>query len=173
MKSIYVFLLIFVSSFTFALGQQTLTVLQSALTEAQNKATADTNKINQLQSLITTLQTDYNTQESNITTLTQQIAAYNSSVAQTVSAVNWAYQDQLEINGIRFSQWSAIQPNVNWSVIGPQLGGGCNSIVEANVNWNNFNACVNAGVNMNQPYGNWPYGITAFWCGNGAIAGKC
>jgi hypothetical protein len=100
------------------------------------------------------------------------IAQCTASTAQTPAQVNWADIDNLEINNIRYTQWQAARSGVNWpNVINLLAVGGCTT--EAAVNWNNFNTCVANGVNMNQPLGNWPYGFSSFWCGNGKIAGTC
>ena len=103
----------------------------------------------------------------------QELLTLTSQNAQTASQVNWDYVVGLELSGINYTQWSAAQTNVNWTAIVPTLGvggTGC-QVTEKSVNWTNWFTCEANGVSGGQPYGNWPTGIGAFWCGKGSILG--
>lgn len=144
---------------------QTLQSLQAQQVSAQSC-------ISNATSGLSTCQAQYNSISSDILSVQQAIIQYNNANATSISGINWDYFINLEQNLIRFSQWPAVSSGVNWASIIPQLGINC-SVQESAVNWSNWGNCESKGLSGGQPYGNWPSGVAAFYCGQGSIQGIC
>jgi hypothetical protein len=171
MKKIFSFIFLYFTCS--AIYAQNIT--PNACQNAQSDASVQSSTISAGNTQISNIQSFINVAQTKLNADNQTIADCNAYNATTAATVNWEDIDTLEIGGIRYAQWSVARNSIPWSTIVPTLdvgGAGC-TVSETSVNWNNFGSCVSNGLNMNQPYGNWPYGISAFWCGSGKVTGTC